>query len=82
MKNRFDEALFVQDAGNLPAIARSFVQVCDQAMAEHKATHLVWKDPAVRLFAAKIHSLCGLGISDLKTFGDAYEACKARREDK
>lgn len=57
--NRFRTALDVQDAGNLRAIARAFVNVVDQAAEETKSTTATWEDPAVRLFAAKIHELCG-----------------------
>jgi hypothetical protein len=55
--NRFQEALDVQDACNLLAIARAFVEVCDDAMAEHRNTGKVWSDPAVGLVANKIESL-------------------------
>lgn len=79
--NRHKMALDVQDAGNLRAIARSFVEVCDDAMWELQATTSVWRDPAVILFAAKIAELTGCGYADMTHYSKAYEACKAQQKE-
>ncbi len=70
--NRFKLALDVQDAGNMRAIARSFVDVCDDAMEDLKSTTAVWSDPAVVLFVNKLESLS----RSEQEFSKAYAACQ------
>src|SRR5258705_1672333 len=56
--NRFQVALDIQNAGNLRAIAREFVRVVDDAMAETQSTTATWDDAAVVLMVNKLESLC------------------------
>lgn len=72
--NRFKVALEIQDAGNMRAIAREFVKVIDNAMAEIKVTTLVWEDPAVVLFVNKLESLS----RSEERFSAAYQLCHER----
>lgn len=72
--NRFAVAVQVQDAGNLLALSREFVKVCDQAMADTGSTEKTWADPAVRLFVNKFESLC----RSEDNYGSAYEECQRR----
>ena len=72
--NRHKVALDVQDAGNLQALAREFVKVVDQAMAETRSTTATWEDPAVVLFVDKFASLCR--IND--RYQTAYDACQKK----
>lgn len=76
--NRFKEAIGVQNAGNLRGIARSFVEVCDDAMYELQATTAVWRDPAVILFAAKIAELTGCGLCNDEVYSKAYRVCREK----
>jgi hypothetical protein len=55
--NRFRVALEIQNAGNLRAIAREFVKVVDDAMAETQSTTATWDDAAVVLMVNKMESL-------------------------
>lgn len=79
--NRHKLALDVQDAGNLRAIARSFVEVCDDATRELGVMTSVWRDPAVILFAAKIAQLTGCDDGGFLHYSKAYEACKAQQKE-
>src|SRR5260370_42317259 len=56
--NRFKLALDIQNAGNLRAIAREFVRVVDDAMAETQSTTATRDDAAVVLMVNKMESLC------------------------
>ena len=81
--NRFAQAIQVQDAGNLCAIARLLVEVADEAMAETRTTTKVWEDPAVRLVVAKLAELCRVGASaddTFLTFSRAYDECNRRSD--
>jgi hypothetical protein len=72
--NRFKLAIDVQDACNMRGIARSFVEVVDDAMAELKDTSKVWTDPAVVLFVNKLESLS----HSWQNFSAAYTACQEK----
>lgn len=72
--NRHKIALEVQDAGNMRALAREFVQVVDDAMNELQSTQGVWDDAAVVLFVNKFESLCR---SDDR-FSAAYKVCRQK----
>lgn len=74
--NRFEIAIAIQDAGNLRAIAREFVKVVDDAMADIKVTVDIWTDPAVVLFVAKLTDLSGAHRPD--TFSRAYDQALRR----
>jgi hypothetical protein len=56
--NRFRVALAMQDACNLRAIARAFVQIVDAAAADCGSTDATYADAAVVLAVGKIESLC------------------------
>jgi hypothetical protein len=72
--NRFKTALEIQDGGNLRAIAREFVRVVDDAMAETQSTTATWDDAAVVLVVNKMESLCR---SEAR-FSAAYSLAKER----
>lgn len=78
--SRHRVALQIQDAGNLRAIAREFVEVVDDAARETRSTTATWSDPAVRLFAAKIAELCGIGLADPDVYGAAHEECQQQHK--
>jgi hypothetical protein len=61
MRNRFWDAYMIQQgACNPSGIARSLVEACDSAMAEHKSTDEVRSDPAVRMIAHQLAYLLNL----------------------
>jgi len=68
------EALFVQDAGNLRAIARLLVAAADYA-ADRGGTQASWNDPAVILIVDKLMSLTPLR-GDARAYSRAYSACE------
>ena len=72
--NRFHVALAMQDACNLQAISRAFVQIVDSAAADCGSTDATYTDPAVVLAVSKIESLCH--SSD--RFGKAYDVAVER----
>jgi hypothetical protein len=72
--NRFQVALDIQDAGNLRAIAREFVRVVDDAMAETQSTTATWDDAAVVLMVNKMESL----TRSEARFSAAYALAKER----
>lgn len=74
MANRFQTAIDVQNAGNLRALAREFVRVVDDAMAETQSTTATWEDAAVRLFVNKFESLCHSEAN----YSAAYAECRRR----
>jgi hypothetical protein len=74
--NRFQLALDIQNAGNLRAIAREFVRVVDDAMAETQSTTATWDDAAVVLMVNKMESLC----RSEDRFSAAYKLAQARAE--
>ena len=79
--NRFAEALAVQDACNISGVARSFVEVIDNARHSPrvgKIENSVY-DPAVILFAYKIASLIGMDYPN-KIVNDAWEECERRKD--
>jgi len=73
--NRFLEALRVQDACNLSGVARTFIEVIDDARTfPLDSGAFVTSDPAVILFAYKISTLCGSDHPGLE-IEKAWEAC-------
>ena len=67
------DALFVQDAVNLRAIARLLVAAADHADNHFGGTEAAWRDPAVVLIVNKIESL----VQSNERFSDAYTQCKS-----
>ena len=60
MRNRYREAIDVQDACNPSGVALSLHKMCCVVSREGNGTDGVRRDPAVRLFVAKLADLCGL----------------------
>ena len=78
MKNRFKDALQVQDACNISGVARSFVAVIDDARANPMPPGTnPDMDSAVILFAYKIASLVGVD-SITNTLDAAWKDCEVR----
>jgi hypothetical protein len=71
--NLYAQALQVQDAVNLRAIARLLVAAADAA-ADKGGTAASYRDPAVVLIVNKIESLVYSGDN----FSEAYAECKRR----
>jgi hypothetical protein len=71
--NLYRDAIDVQDAGNLRAIARLLVKAADAA-ADAGGTIASYSDPAVVLITNKIESL----VHSSKYFNKAYDECEAR----
>lgn len=69
--NRFRVAIDLQDAGNMRAIAREFVNIVDSAMRETGSTKATWTDPAVVLCVNKLESLARSEAN----YSLAYQAC-------
>lgn len=65
------DALFVQDAVNLRAIARLLVAAADYAADNKGGTAASYADPAVVLIVNKIDSL----VHSAERFGAAYTEC-------
>jgi hypothetical protein len=74
--NLYADALFVQDACNLRAIARLLVQAADAA-ADKGGTAASYCDPAVVLIVNKIESLVNSNWRD--TYSKAYAECERRK---
>jgi hypothetical protein len=74
MYNRFDTALFVQNACNLRAIARELVKAADEACEQGGGTAASYIDPAVVLIVNKLESL----THSEQNFSAAYAACQAQ----
>jgi hypothetical protein len=71
--NRFAQAIQVQDACNLRAIARLLVKAADEA-ADAGGTDASYKDPAVILIVDKIESLVHSQFAIRNA--DAWDQCK------
>lgn len=71
-------ALDVQDACNLVAVLRSFHETVLflRTLPECTGTDWVNAHPVAQLFASKVHSLTGMGLSDVATFCHAYDDCR------
>jgi hypothetical protein len=74
--NRFEEALLVQNACNACGVAGSLFEICKQVLHETHSTDAVRRDPAVRLFVAKLADMCGL---EYTWPVDADLACEANK---
>lgn len=59
-KNRYAEALALQDACNPSGVARTLVEIIDDVKQNGADTAMVRYDPAVQLTIAKLADLCGL----------------------
>jgi len=68
------DALFVQDACNLRAIARLLVAAADYATDNFGGTDASYCDPAVVLIVNKLESLVHSNWND--NYSLAYDACK------
>lgn len=72
-RSRFEDALFVQDACNLRAIARLLVRAADEATETAGGTQASYDDAAVILIVNKIESLIR---SERDTrYSQAYDRC-------
>jgi hypothetical protein len=71
MYNRFETALFLQDACNLRAIARELVRAADEACEQGGGTTASYIDPAVTLIVNKLESL----THSERRYSEAYARC-------
>ena len=72
------EAIEVQDACNIGGVSRRFAQVVQEVrVADHSGSGTdFWnRHPIIQLWASKIHSLAGMGFSEIEEFSKAYDAC-------
>lgn len=77
VKNRFDEALLLQDACNPSGVAHTLIRMFDDIRKDPEAgTDTLRRDPAVRCTVAKLADLCGL---DYTWPRDAHEECERLR---
>jgi hypothetical protein len=74
-RNRYQDALDVQNACNPSGVAHSLHEICCEVSREGGGTDAVRRDPAVRLFVAKLADLCGLDYT--WPMGD-HETCQER----
>lgn len=76
------EAIEVQDACNIGGVSRRFAQVvqevrqCYSGPAGGASTGQMNQHPIIQLWASKIHSLVGMGFSEIEEFSKAYDACR------
>jgi hypothetical protein len=70
---RFQNAIDLQDGGNLRAIARELVRAADEASNEG-GTLASYRDPAVVMIVNKLESL----VYSNERFSDAYDECQKR----
>lgn len=87
MKQLAQEAVDVQDACNLQGVVKGF----DRAITDLKlllaeanqenGTDAIRNHPISRMWASKIHDLCGMGLSDMDRYGEAYKWCLAQNEE-
>jgi hypothetical protein len=73
--NRYETALFLQNACNLRAIARELVRAADEACEQGGGTAATYTDPAVTLIVNKLESL----VRSEQRFSEAYQECCLRR---
>ena len=76
----FKQALEVQDACNLRAVARLLVKASDAAANEDPSTLAVRHDPAVVLIVAKLAHLCGLEYTWPRAASKACEVAATKGE--
>jgi len=72
-------ALLCQDAVNLSGVvqtwARTVLELWSWAHKLGRGTTWVNNHPVNRLFASKVHTLSGMGLSDVAPFNEAYVWC-------
>lgn len=74
-KNRFAEALALQDACNPSGVALTLTEMFRQISEEGGGTADKCADPAIRVAVMKLADLCGIDVEgDL----EAYRACEER----
>ena len=75
------DAMSVQDACNGLAVANGYARAMndlrDALVREGLSsdTDAIRRHPINRLWASKIHDLCGMGLSDMERYSEAYAAC-------
>lgn len=77
-RNRFSDAILVQDACNPSGVALDLHRICCEVSKETGSTDAVRRDQAVILFVAKLADLCGLEY----TWPSAtYDECSQRAKE-
>jgi hypothetical protein len=71
-------ALDIQDACNLKGVIYRLSCAREElsALGRDKGTDWFNNHPIMRLYASKIHSLTGMGLSDIDRFAEAYTLCE------
>ena len=78
-KEEYQKAINVQDACNLSGVVHSWSQILSKLWEEARrlghGTDWVNQHPINVLFASKVSSLTGAGLSSMPAFSKAYDAC-------
>ena len=80
VKQLADDAIHVQDACNLIAVANSFANVTKEVRdrlaesGQESGTDAIRNHPIVQLWASKIIEMCGMGYPDMDKFSEVYFA--------
>ena len=71
------EAIEVQDACNIGGVSQRFAKVVQEVRQHYTVMNTgSWNQhPIIQLWASKIHSLAGMGFSEIEEFSKAYDAC-------
>jgi hypothetical protein len=81
LKQLAQEALDIQDACNPIGLSNGIGRAMSDLMDllrktnQRNDTAVICSHPIFVLWASKLHSLAGLGISDIEKFGIAYDEC-------
>lgn len=80
MQRLAEDAIHVQDACNLLAVANSFAQVVKNVQqnladaGQECGTDAIRNHPIVQLWASKIIEMAGMGLPDMDKFSEVYFA--------
>lgn len=72
------QALQVQSACNMSGIAQTFARVVLELRSLHPefGTEMINMHPITQMWVSKLHTLAGMGLSDVEQFGSAYKTCE------
>lgn len=73
------EAIQIQDASNLSGLVHGWSRSVSRLreLLPDNGTDVINRHPISQLWAAKLHELAGMGLSDSDNYGEAYDACKS-----
>lgn len=79
MQELAKDAMQVQDACNLSGVVHGWSRAMKDLIqnlrdsGQYTGTDQINSHPINRMWASKVHDLTGLGLSDTKTFSDAFD---------